>query len=85
MKWRVHVRDKVFKTLQRIPTPDWRRVDAVFGQLGEDPFSGDVAKMKGEENVWRRRVGACRIFYHARSSERLVYVFRVERRTSKTY
>jgi len=41
--------------------------------------------MKGEENVWRRRVGAYRIFYELISKEKTINVFRVERRTSKTY
>jgi mRNA-degrading endonuclease RelE of RelBE toxin-antitoxin system len=41
--------------------------------------------MKGEENVWRRRAGAYRIFYELIPKTKIIYVFRVERRTSKTY
>jgi len=41
--------------------------------------------MKGEENVWRRRIGAYRIFYKIRVSEKIILVFKLERRTSKTY
>lgn len=85
MKWRVSIRDKARKILKRIPAPDWQRIDGVLGQLAENPFSGDAEKMKGEENSWRRRVGAYRIFYEIRTGERIVFVFRIERRTSKTY
>ena len=85
MRWRVQIRDRARKILKRIPHSDWRRIDVVLGQLGDNPFAGDVEKMKGEENVWRRRIGAYRIFYEIRSDEHLVFVFRVERRTSVTY
>jgi mRNA-degrading endonuclease RelE of RelBE toxin-antitoxin system len=26
------------------------------------PFAGDVLKLEGEDNLWRRRVGSYRIF-----------------------
>ncbi|PIQ07418.1 MAG: hypothetical protein COW72_00415 [Candidatus Nealsonbacteria bacterium CG18_big_fil_WC_8_21_14_2_50_37_10] len=42
-------------------------------------------KMRGEKNVWRRRVGAYRIFYELIQKEKVIHVFWVERRTSKTY
>jgi len=41
--------------------------------------------MRGEENIWRRRVGAFRVFYELLPQEKVVYVFHVKRRTSKTY
>jgi len=50
-----------------------------------NPFLGDIEKIKGEENIWRRRVGAYRIFCEIVSQDRIIYVFRVERRTSSTY
>ena len=53
--------------------------------LPYDPYFGDIKKMKGEENTWRRRTGAYRIFYKLRIAEKIILVFRVERRTSKTY
>ena len=32
-------------------------------KLPLNPYAGDIKKMEGEEYVWRRRVGAYRIFY----------------------
>lgn len=41
--------------------------------------------MKGEENVWRRRVGSYRIFYEIIVDKKIIYVYDVKRRTSSTY
>ena len=49
------------------------------------PYIGDIEKIKGESNLWRRRIGAYRVFYEIKQEERIVHVFWVERRTSKTY
>jgi len=54
-------------------------------QLGEDPYAGDVEKLDGRENVWRRRVGSYRIFYELSVAKRTVFIFKIERRTSATY
>jgi mRNA-degrading endonuclease RelE of RelBE toxin-antitoxin system len=56
----------------------WNRCPAIL-------FQGISKKMKGEKDVWRRRVGVFRIFYELIPEEKIVHVFKVERRTSKTY
>jgi len=58
---------------------------AIFDSLAANPYAGDVWKMKGEEHSWRRRVGNCRVFYELFPNERVVHVYKIERRTSKTY
>ncbi|OGZ97753.1 MAG: hypothetical protein A3J10_02740 [Candidatus Sungbacteria bacterium RIFCSPLOWO2_02_FULL_54_10] len=75
----------VFKTLRKIPRYDAEALLAVVRLLPADPYFGDIQKMKGEENTWRRRVGAYRIFYKIKVAEKVLLVFRVERRTSKMY
>jgi len=54
-------------------------------ELVTNPYSGDFKKILGEENSWRRRIGAYRIFYEIIPQEKTIFVFRIERRTSKTY
>ena len=83
--WTVHVDRAVEKRLRQIPSRDAERVFSAITAMAVNPYSGDVAKMRGEEDVWRRRVGAYRIFFEVLSAARVVYVYRVERRTSKTY
>jgi hypothetical protein len=31
--------------------------------MAEDPFSGDILKLRGMENRWRRRAGSYRISF----------------------
>lgn len=85
LSWEVAVRDKVLKEIENFPEKDRMRIFQVIEALPLNPFSGDIEKMKGEENVWRRRIGAYRIFYELLPAERVIYVFHAERRTSKTY
>lgn len=83
--WDLQVDPSVFKVLKKIPQHDAEAILNVIKFLPFDPYFGDIQKMKGEENSWRRRVGAYRIFYKIKTSEKTILVFNLERRTSKTY
>lgn len=83
--WVLRVSSSVFKDLKSFPRKDGERVYFAIQNLAFDPFSGDIQKQKGEEDVWRRRIGNYRIFYEFLKNENVVYVFRVERRTTKIY
>ncbi len=83
--WDLQIDSSVLKFLKRIPKPEVEKILAVIKLLPADPYFGDIQKMKGEEDVWRRRLGSYRIFYKLNLAERLILIFRLERRTSKTY
>lgn len=83
--WGLRVREKVYKDLEKFPQKDRGNIIKAIEQLPFNPYLGDIEKMKDEENSWRRRIGAYRIFYEVILQEKVIYVFRVERRTSKTY
>jgi len=83
--WDLQIDPGVFKVLKKMPYHDAEAVSGVIRLLPFGPYYGDIQKMKGEENVWRRRIGAYRIFYKIRVSEKIILVFKLERRTSKTY
>ncbi|MBI4160451.1 MAG: type II toxin-antitoxin system RelE/ParE family toxin [Candidatus Yanofskybacteria bacterium] len=85
MNWELHVRNKVRKNIFRFPQKEQRRIALVLGELKTNPYAGDIEKLEGEENSWRRRIGNYRIFYDVYPEKSVIYVFRVERRTSKTY
>ena len=84
--WQLKIRDRVFKDIAKLPKKDKERIaEVIEKEISLNPYLGDIEKMKGEENSWRRRIGAYRIFYEIIPQERTIYIFRVERRTSKTY
>ncbi|OGD29918.1 hypothetical protein A2833_01070 [Candidatus Azambacteria bacterium RIFCSPHIGHO2_01_FULL_44_55] len=83
--WDLQINPSVFKALKRIPRPDAENFLVAIHLLLENPYFGDVQKMKGESNTWRRRIGSYRIFYRLMIAERVILVFHLERRTSKTY
>jgi len=83
--WDLQVDPGVFRILHKIPRSDAEAILNVIRLLPLDPHFGDIQKMKGEDNVWRRRIGSYRIFYRIKIYERIILVFCVERRTSKTY
>ncbi len=85
MGWELRVDPSVLKQLKRFPSKEAKRIlDAIDG-MAFNPYAGDIEKMRGEADVWRRRIGSYRVFYEVITSDRLVHVFRVVRRTSTTY
>ncbi|MDP3934722.1 MAG: hypothetical protein Q8Q46_00645 [Candidatus Giovannonibacteria bacterium] len=83
--WDLQVDPGVFKVFKKIPQHDAEAILSVINLLPLDPYFGDIQKMKGEENSWRRRVGSFRIFYKIKVLDKIILVFKLERRTSKTY
>lgn len=83
--WDLQVDSSVLKALKQFPRKDAEAILNVIKLLSTDPYFGDIQKMEGEENTWRRRVGSFRIFYKIKVFDKVILVFHVERRTSKTY
>jgi mRNA interferase RelE/StbE len=83
--WALQVDLPVYKFLSRISRKDSERILRAIERLPQDPFFGDIQKLKGEENVWRRRIGSYRFRFEVFNSRDLIRVFIVERRSSKSY
>lgn len=84
--WKLKIRERAFKDLAKFPKKEQERiVEIIEKEIILNPYLGDIEKMKGEKNSWRRRIGSYRIFYEIISQEKIIYIFRIERRTSKTY
>lgn len=75
--WELHIDPSVLKILKRIPRHDAEHILQVIRLLPTDPFFGDIQKMKGRNDTWRRRVGAYRVFYHIKATEKSILVFLV--------
>ena len=83
--WEVIIDTDIYKEIRRFPRNDRNRIIAVIEDPFFEPYIGDLEKIKGEDDTWRRRIDAYRIFYNVNQREKVVHVFWVERRTSKTY
>ena len=84
-RWELRIDECVYKKLDKLPIKDSLKIIEVIEFLPFDLYEGDIQKIKGEKDVWRRRIGSYRIFYTIYKKENIVNVFWVERRGSKTY
>lgn len=84
-KWDVRVERDVTKTLRKFPRKDADAIEAAIIGFEDNPYAGDIQKVGGEENTWRRRVGSYRISFETYQNSRMVIIFKVKRRTSTTY
>ncbi len=85
MNWTVIIDGYAEKYLKRIPKKDANRVRKVLRELTHNPYAGDIEKIEGNKDVWRRRIGSYRILYEINENRKLIYVFDIKRRASSTY
>ncbi len=83
--WDLKINDGVWRRVAKFPKDDQRHIRTALNELKSDPFAGNVKKMQGEKQTWRRRIGAYRILYEILIKERIIYIAEIKRRTSKTY
>ena len=76
---------RVVKIIERFPFREREHLFEIIREFSLNPWMGDIAKIKGEANKWRRRIGNYRIFYGIYSENKIVEVQEIERRTSTTY
>lgn len=85
MTWTVIVGKSARKNLAKLPAKDQDKIRTALLAMAADAFSGDIIKIEGESNRWRRRVGSYRIFFSVDATSRTVDVSAIVRRTSTTY
>jgi mRNA-degrading endonuclease RelE of RelBE toxin-antitoxin system len=84
-RWFVALAAPAQKSLERISLLDRTRIMNAIEEMKDDPFRGDVRKLKGGLEGFRRRVGNWRIFFDIYPDDLQVVVTAIERRTSTTY
>ena len=85
MKWELLLAGPATKALKRMPAADRRRVLAALDAMEQDPFSGDIVRLKAQPVAWRRRVGDWRILFDVELEQHRLLVHDIVRRTSTTY
>jgi len=83
MSWEIKIAKRVSKQVKRIPKKDAKRLSFILDELTKNPYQGDIEKIKGEENIWRRRIGSYRVLYEVFPNRKLISVFDIRRRRSR--
>jgi mRNA interferase RelE/StbE len=80
MRFRVELGSKAFQALSKLDKTNKSRVFKKLKSLEETPFPVGSRKIEGEENVYRLRSGDMRILYKLMKSEKVVLIFKIEKR-----
>jgi len=80
MNFGVELGSKAFHELSRLDKINKTRVLKKIKSLEETPFPVGSIKMEGEENVYRLRSGDMRILYKLLKSEKVILIFKIEKR-----
>ena len=85
MIWKVQLGRRAERTLKRAPNRDRDRMIEALKEMSRQPFSGDLRRLRGQPNAFRRRVGSWRIFFDVDLESQVIRVVGIKRRTSTTY
>ena len=85
MAWNLQLSGPAQKDFQRLPQKEQALVRVALLAMQEDPFYGDIQRLRGQRTAWRRRVGNYRIIYDLHTEAQLIVVSGILRRTSTTY
>ena len=80
MKFQVELSSKAFQALSKLDKINKTRIFKKLKSLEETPFPVGSLKMEGEENVYRLRFGDMRILYKFLKSEKVILIFKIEKR-----
>lgn len=85
MNWIVSTTSSAERQIKRLPREIYKRMGVAIESLKSDPWSGDVIKLGGTSDAWRRRVGEYRIKFRVFQEKHMIQVYEIERRTSSSY
>lgn len=80
MTYRVFDKPAAERDLAKLPRDVLRRVSDRISRLAENPRPPGSEKLKGEEDLYRIRVGDYRVLYEIDDEARAVWVARVRHR-----
>jgi mRNA interferase RelE/StbE len=79
-QYRVIFKGSADKALRQLPEGVQLRIAAATKALMDDPRPRGCVKLKGEDGLWRIRVGDYRVVYTIQDDELIVLVVRVAHR-----
>ena len=85
MSWELRVANQARKSLIRLSKNIANKILVVLDEFSLGPYLGDIKKIKGYEDTWRRRVGRYRITFEVPVSSKVISVTSIEIKTDNTY
>jgi mRNA interferase RelE/StbE len=79
-EYQVKFKSSAAKEFRKLPSGIKERIRQAVNQLTENPRPSGVVKLKGEDRLFRIRIGEYRIVYEIDDSAKLVRVTRVRHR-----
>lgn len=61
VNWTYQVTGPAERELRKLPKNEQERIVRALRQMVDEPFAGDVRKLRGQGDEWRLRVGVWRI------------------------
>ena len=79
--WRISkVANNARRTLEAFDLQAQERILLALEKLQDDPFAGDVKKVKGKEDLYRLRIESLRIYFRLDRSSRSIEIALIDKR-----
>lgn len=85
MNWVLITSNNAKRFLKKLAKKEALRLGIIIDGLISNPYGGDVQRIGGESDVWRRRADPYRIIYEVDTNRKIIHVLDIRRRTSTTY
>ncbi|MEM8675957.1 MAG: type II toxin-antitoxin system RelE/ParE family toxin [Cyanobacteria bacterium P01_G01_bin.67] len=79
-KYSLSLKSSAAKELKKLPLKVQHRIVDMITKLIDDPRYSGVVKLKGNDNLYRCRVGEYRIVYEINDSEQKIVITRIRHR-----
>ncbi len=75
--YKLELSKKAFKFINSLRPKEKIRITQAFTKLCENPYAGesDIKKLKGQEDVYRLRMGDYRFLYKIKNDILIIFVF----------
>jgi mRNA interferase RelE/StbE len=79
--WRISkIANRARRAIESLSLEAQERILEKLDRLQKDPFSGNVKKIKGQEDIFRLRSGSYRIYFRVVSSSRSIEILLFDHR-----
>lgn len=81
MAYSIFFNKKVKKFISELNQSQRDRIKGKLLSFAKNPFTGDIKKVKGKEDVFRLRIGDDRVLYILDNKEKSIYVVKIDKRS----